>query len=312
MKLNVMINEFKMEQELRGNSEKTIKNYMQVLEMFIKYIGDIDASELTVNDMNKFQIHLQRKKKYDGHKFKKVRTEEKIGSSTLATYMRRLRVFMNWLYNEEYTEKDFKKYRLPKYTSKVVDYFEAYEVQMILDSFNERSELGLRNKAIVSLMFDCGLRVGEVITLECQNVFFSRGVIKVLGKGDKERIVPMGVITKKLLYKYVNGSRTMPLFETDKLFIMCNGMPITYNAIKMMLQRRSKKLDIHFNAHKFRHTFATSYLQEGGDTFALQDILGHTTQRMSKRYAKVTASYLVNQHKKLSPLDSLHKKRYFH
>ena len=138
--------------------------------------------------------------------------------------------------------------------------------------------MGLRNSCIIALMLDCGLRRNEVLNLDYDHIHISQGVIKVLGKGQKERIVPLGLYTKKLLLKYLSGHHSMPEFETKRLFIGKYFRPMTESSIKMLYQRLRKRTKIdRIHPHILRHTFATKYLMNGGDVFSLQQILGHTS-----------------------------------
>jgi len=133
----------------------------------------------------------------------------------------------------------------------------------------------------------------------------------VSGKGQKERIVPLGLYTKKLLLKYISGYRPLPEYETKKLFIDKTLKPMTECAVKQLFRRLNKRTKIdRLHPHILRHTFSTKYLMNGGDIFSLQQILGHTSLEMVRRYSHLASAYVLKNHKKFSPLDNIEGKKY--
>ncbi|SHK60090.1 integrase/recombinase XerD, partial [Caminicella sporogenes DSM 14501] len=209
---------FLIDQQLKGNTEITISNYDRFIDYFIHFLGsDKMIDTLTLQDIKKYQIYLMDKDK--NYNFE-TDLKKKISKTTIQTYMRAVRVFINWLYKEGYIAENIgEKYKLPKAPKKVVEILSEEEIAKIYKAINDNTEFGLRNKCMISLMLDSGLRRDEVITLNIENVHFTQNVIKVTGKGQKDRIVPMGLYTKKLLFKYVNGYRPMPDYPTNRLFL---------------------------------------------------------------------------------------------
>ncbi|RKD23757.1 tyrosine-type recombinase/integrase [Caminicella sporogenes] len=296
---------FLIDQQLKGNTEITISNYDRFIDYFIHFLGsDKMIDTLTLQDIKKYQIYLMDKDK--NYNFE-TDLKKKISKTTIQTYMRAVRVFINWLYKEGYIAENIgEKYKLPKAPKKVVEILSEEEIAKIYKAINDNTEFGLRNKCMISLMLDSGLRRDEVITLNIENVHFTQNVIKVTGKGQKDRIVPMGLYTKKLLFKYVNGYRPMPDYPTNRLFLSQEKTPVSADVIKMIIYRLKKKTKIErLTPHLLRHTFATRYLINGGDTFSLQMILGHTSLEMTRRYSHLASSYTVKNFKNLSTLDKL-------
>lgn len=293
---------FLMDQQLKGNTDKTINNYDRMISYFIDFIGDKDISEVTLNDVKAYQIKLS-KKQVDNH-FNNF-LNRKISKRTIQTYIKHIRVFMNWAYEETYIKENL-KIRLPKAPKKVIEILSEEEIALIYKSLNDNTEFGLRNKCIVSLMLDSGLRRDEVLSLEVENIHFVQNVMKVTGKGEKDRIVPMGLFTKKLLFKYLNGYRSMPNYPTNVVFISQDKTPVSKDSVKMLFQRLKKKTGIQrLRPHLLRHTFATRYLMNGGDVFSLQMILGHSTLEMTREYSHLASAYTVKNFKNLSTLDRL-------
>lgn len=296
---------FIIEQQLKGNTEKTQKNYRQFLKYFVSFIGkDKFVNELELYDLKQYQLYLNNKEK---EYTVKTTIKKKITKTTIQTYIRSLRVFVRWLYEEGYIRENFAlKFKLPKAPRKTIEILSDEEIQKLYKSINDRTEFGLRNKCVVSLMLDSGLRLDETITLEVPSIHFTQNVVKVSGKGEKDRIVPLGTYTKKLLFKYLNGYRPMPEYPTDRIFISQEKTPISSDVIKMLFYRLKKKTGItRLKPHLLRHTFATRYLMNGGDAFSLQMILGHTSLEMTRKYSHLASSYTVKNFKNLSTLDRL-------
>lgn len=305
------IQQFLIEQELKGNSPNTIKNYSLNLKYFTDFIGDQKIiEELTLQDLRNYLINLKTKPKAYNHPFK-PKEEKPIKSISIQTYIRGLRVFIKWLHSEGYIAEDLhSQFKLPKATKKTIEILSDEEIERLLKTYRFNTEMGLRNACIIALMVDCGLRRNEVLTLDYDNIHIAQGIIKVLGKGDKERVVPIGVYTKKLLMKYMSGYRPMPISETKRLFIDANFKAMSDSALKQLFVRLRNRTKIErLHPHILRHTFATKYLMNGGDIFSLQLILGHTSLEMVRKYSHLASTYVMNNHKKFSPLDNIYVRK---
>jgi site-specific recombinase XerD len=178
----------------------------------------------------------------------------------------------------------------------------------ILRQFDAQTFLGLRNQAIIRLLYDSGLRLRELTNLRTQDVDYEDRFLFVLGKGRKERWVPYGRITAKVLWSYHKRRERVCEGGTDIYFVGRSGMPLGRRGVQMMLRRLGGKLripGIRFSAHTFRHSFALAYIENGGDPFSLQRILGHSTAEMTGRYINMARSNVRAQYDKFSPGDRL-------
>ena len=182
------------------------------------------------------------------------------------------------------------------------------EQERVLTTARSCSHEGVRNHAIVLTLLDTGLRESELANISIGNLNLKDGYIKVLGKGAKERVVPIGVYCQEILRNYVDNVRPLPQNgNQDNLFLTNIGRPITPNAIKLSFHRLAEALGIgRLHAHLCRHTFAVNYIMNGGDSFSLKEILGHTTFEMVNHYLHFTRSQITAQHRKYSPMDRLH------
>lgn len=291
MTLQAAINDFLIEQHIRGNTSKTIRYYSLCLGLFARYAGeDVPISEITQTTLKGYYMHL---------------SGQPLTSTTVQTYFRAVRAFLTWCFQEQFTSDNLpERFRLPKAQRKTVDVLTDSEVKRLLDCFNLRSSLQLRNCCICSLMLDSGLRLNEVTTLTVDRLHIPEGYAIVDGKGNKQRIVPLGYQTRRLLQRYL--SRRPSCTQTRSVFIQSDLTPVTDDTLRMMFRRLKGKADIpRLRAHLLRHTFATRYLENGGDLYTLQQILGHTSLEMVKRYVHFTPGKMQSTYVKYSPLDNL-------
>lgn len=309
--IEMAIQQFLIDQELKGNTAKTIKNYRSNIEYFADHVGkNTLVSNIRLSDLKNYLITLRSRPKLINHRFK-PKQEKPLTTISIQSYIRHLRVFLKWLYAEGYIVENLQEqFKLPKAMKKTIEILSDEEIERLMKVMKQNTEMGIRNTCIVALMLDCGLRRNEVLQLEYDNIHMSQGSIKVLGKGQKERIVPIGLYTKKLLMKYISGFRSLPECETKRLFVDKNYKPMSDSALKQLFVRLKNRTKIsRLHPHILRHTFATKYLMNGGDVFSLQQILGHTSLEMVRRYSHLASAYVIDRHKKFSPLDNIHSKR---
>ena len=277
MTIQQALTEFQIEQQIRGNTPKTVQYYSLSVGLYARFAGfDTPLQEITLNSLRAYYLHL---------------LERNISSTTIQTYIRALRSFLTWCYQQEYIPVNLsEKFRLPKAQRKAIDVLTDSEVRRLLLCFNLRYLVHLRNYCMCSLMLDSGLRLHEVVTLTIEHTHLPEGYIIVDGKGNKQRVVPLGMNTRKFLFRYL--SRRPGCAATDRVFLMSNLEPVTDGTPRL-------------RAHLLRHTFATRYLENGGDMYALQQILGHTSLEMVKKYVHSTTRKLVPKFPDFSPLDNL-------
>lgn len=292
MMLGTAVNDFLAEQQFRGNTPKTIVYYAGSLKRFTDYAGeDIELESLTIPLLRSYFQMLK---------------DTGLSSNTIQTYIRALRTFLTYCYTEEYLQTNIAaKFKLPRAEKKVIDVLTDAEVNRLFACFGKpHTMLQLRNYCICSLMIDSGLRMNEVVTLALDKLKLEEGYIIVEGKGQKERIVPVGNNTRKMLRRYLN--RVPVNADPSRVFVMSDGRPIELSTIKELFRKLKRKAEIpRLRAHLLRHTFATRYLENGGDIFTLQQILGHTSLEMVKKYLHTTHRKIVPKFTEYSPLDTL-------
>ncbi len=295
MTVQTAIDEFLIEQQLRGNSPKTVEYYSRCLGFFAKHNGngEKEIGQLMLSDCRAYYLHLCTKQ---------------LTTVSVQTYCRALRAFLSWCYAERYTESNIsEKFKLPKAQRKTVDVLTDTELKRLFACLNGRDFLSVRNYCIAALMADSGLRLNEVVTLQSCNVHIAESYAIVNGKGNKQRIVPIGLNSKKALIRY---SAMVPnrLDETP-FFLKSDLTPINQSTVKQLFRQLKARADIpRLRPHLLRHTFATRYLEKGGDIYSLQMILGHTSLEMVKKYVHLTNARTAVNFTAYSPLDNVLRK----
>jgi site-specific recombinase XerD len=159
----------------------------------------------------------------------------------------------------------------------------------------------------IATLLDTGLRASEAAGITISNLNLADGYIKVMGKGSKERIVPIGRYIQMTLWSYIDKVRPEPNSpDYNNLFLTQAGEPVTVNTVKLVFSRLARSSGVQrLHAHLCRQTFAINYLLNVGDIFSLREILGHTTLEMVNHYLHFTGSQITDQHHKYSPMDRL-------
>ena len=185
---------------------------------------------------------------------------------------------------------------------KVVRGLSGQELKRLLEVVQDSSSaLKVRNKAMVYILVDCGLRVSELANLEISDIDLQRGIIRVRGKGSKERLVRMGLSTQKALWQY------MALRNNSMPFLWVNRSSVKQeaNGVQQWMRDLGKRIGIRLYPHLLRHTFAISFLRNGGNVFALQAALGHNSLEMTRRYCQALGfEDVFREHEIASPIDN--------
>lgn len=297
MKCSDVLDKFITNQKVIGNTKDTIEYYKKRIGYFIDFVNDKDINNVVIDDYNSYAIYLINKITYKG---------TNLSSATIKTTLNASKIFLKYSYDNKYMISDLYKNIKPyKQMKKTIVVLSAEDINKLLNSQNEFTIIGLRNLLAISLMLDAGLRVSEVVNLNVEDISKELGVIKVFGKGKKERLVPLTDSIIKYYDKYV----FLTSLYSGALFLDSDtGLRMTSSGISQMLRRIKKEQ--HFNKlhpHYLRHTFATLFLVNGGDPVHLQLILGHTTLYMTEQYLHLANQMTLQKQKKFSPLTNIKK-----
>jgi site-specific recombinase XerD len=312
-KLTDLIEYYEISNRAEGKSEKTCTWYTKNLIDFRKWnirsshsdtIDGIDTKTIRL-----YVLYLMKKRRFENHPTH-PETKELLSISTVHGHVRTLRAFLSWMFREGFTETNIgRDVNPPKLVQKVVSPLSDDEISSIIRAFDSNGRTQFRDQVIFMLLIDTGLRVGELTNLKINDVNGSQGILKVLGKGKKERLVPMGNKSLRALQRYLYRFRREPLNpEIQHVFLSEYGEPLTNNGVRLSFRRLAIRSGVHrIHPHLCRHTFATRYLLNGGDIFTLQIILGHSTLEMVRHYVNIASSQVAMKHHEFSPLDRFGK-----
>ncbi len=194
----------------------------------------------------------------------------------------------------------------PKISRKFPSVLDYHEVERILAQPDESKKFGLRDKAMLELMYSCGLRVSELISIKVNDLIFQEGLIRVIGKRDKERFIPLGRKAAEVLEKYINSERITLSNEQNSggiLFLNRNGKPLSRMGVWKIFKKYCVHADIKkdVSPHTFRHSFATHLLEGGANLRSVQEMLGHSDISTTQIYTHIDREYLIEVHKTFHP-----------
>ena len=272
----------KVERSLADNS---IQSYLRDINKLANYCRDIKKNEksVTTKDIRNFISHL---------------VSEKISPRSQARIISGIKAFYKYLILEDYiTDDPTLLIENPKIGLKLPEFLSVEEIELIISSIDLSKKQGQRNKAIIETLYSCGLRVTELINLKISNINFNDEYIKVIGKGNKERLTPIGSNALKYIQIYVNEVRIHKKISKgneDIVFLNNRGSKLSRVMIFTLIKNILKKIGIKkkVSPHTFRHSFATHLIEGGADLRAVQEMLGHESITTTEIYTHLDKDYL--------------------
>lgn len=270
----------------RGLSENTITNYSFDIE---KLIGFVELNEVNETPLNFTEESVQQ------FIYELAKT---VNATSQARIISGLKSFFNFLVFEDYRkDTPMELIEVPKTGRKLPDTLSTEEIDNLIAAVDLSKNEGERNRAILETLYGCGLRVSELINLKLSDLFFEEGFIKVTGKGDKQRFVPIGELTQKYILFYVEGYRNHlepKKGHEDILFLNRRGKQLTRAMIFTIIKDLSIKVGLKktISPHTFRHSFATHLLENGADLRSIQLMLGHESITTTEVYMHLDRKFL--------------------
>lgn len=279
-----------------SDSEHTQDAYRRDIDRFISYLESINLNlkDVDIHVASQYIMMLK-----EG-KF----SQKKLASSSISRNLSSLRTFYYYLI--EFHQYSFNPFTLIKSKSGVrtlPDFLVYDEMMRMLNNIDYSTEIGLRNKCMMELMYACGLRVSELCDLKLNDINIEDRFIRVVGKGDKERLVPFYPLVAKLIDKYIREVRTKWHKESNELFIKANGKKLSTRYIQMYVKDLGISAGITFNVHPhmFRHSFATHLLDNGADLRIVQELLGHEYLSTTQIYTHLSIDSLKKTYLETHP-----------
>jgi len=282
----------KLEKNLSQNTVSSYKNDLNAFISFLKDSGIDDPSDISSDHIGSF--------------FKTLKELGLLGSSS-ARYFSSLKGFFLYLLKNKYIVKNpIEKITAPRISKKLPGVLDVNEVEKILSAPDANDKLGLRDKAMLELFYACGTRVSELINIKVNDLFFEDEIIRVFGKGSKERLIPVGSSAVKWVGEYLKKSRPLLMKKSkseNNLFLNSRGSKLSRMGIWKIIDRYVKQAGIEkdVHPHTFRHSFATHLLEGGADLRAVQEMLGHADISTTQIYTHIDRDYIKQVHKQYHP-----------
>ena len=282
----------KLEKNLSKNTVSSYKNDITAFISYLKNKGKEDPSIISSNDIGGF--------------FKTL-NELGLSGSSSARYFSSLKGFFLYLLKNKYILKNpIEKITAPKIAKRLPGVLDVNEIDKILSAPDVDDKLGLRDKAMLELFYACGTRVSELIDLKVNDLFFDDEIIRVFGKGSKERLIPIGSSAIEWVGEYLKKSRPLLMKKSkseNNLFLNSRGSKLSRMGVWKIIDRYVKEAGIEkdVHPHTFRHSFATHLLEGGADLRAVQEMLGHADISTTQIYTHVDRDYIKQIHKQYHP-----------
>jgi integrase/recombinase XerD len=269
----------------RSLSDNSVQAYIRDVNKFANYAIAVKLSELKVTrvDISNFLAQINQKN---------------ISSRSQARIISGIKAFYKYLIMEDYLKiNPTELIESPKIGLKLPDTLSLIEIDKLIAAVDLSNKQGERNRAILETLYSCGLRVSELVNLQLSNIHFKEGYLKVTGKGDKERLAPIGGRAIKYLTIYINEVRNHQKIKKgneDFVFLNNRGAKLTRVMIFIIIQKLTEKIGLKkkISPHTFRHSFATHLIEGGADLRAVQEMLGHESITTTEIYTHLDNEYL--------------------
>jgi integrase/recombinase XerD len=292
------INDYKSYLKIeRGLSMNSIASYIFDVERLVSYLDEkqmvISAVDITEETIQEFVYHLS----------------AQLNPRSRARLISGLKSFFNYLVFEDYRKgSPMELIEVPKIGRKLPDTLSTAEIDKLIEAIDLGTNEGERNRAMLETLYSCGLRVSELVTLKLSDLFFEEGFIKITGKGNKQRFVPIGSFTQKYINFYKEHKRNHQAVQKgheDTLFLNRRGRGLTRAMVFTIIKDLAKSINLTktISPHTFRHSFATHLLENGADLRSIQLMLGHESITTTEIYMHVDRKFLS------SVLNTYHPRR---
>lgn len=279
----------------KGLATNTVVSYERDLKSYLLYLNKVEEIS-SLDEVTRATI-IQ---------FLKFLTEKGKSSKTIARHIASIRSFHQFLLREKVTTQDPTVHiDRPKQEQKLPQVMSVEEVQALLEVPDTSKVFGVRDKAMLELLYATGMRVSELISLNLSDVHMTMGFVRCIGKGNKERIIPLGKMAQSAIVSYIEESRNQLTKKksTDALFVNLYGNRLTRQGFWKILKKLTKEAGIEkeLTPHTLRHSFATHLLENGADLRAVQEMLGHADISTTQIYTHVTKTRMKDVYSMFHP-----------
>jgi len=308
-----LLNDYRNHLTALARSEKTISWYLDILKRYFSFNKQGDSfrpiEKMGKSELTNYALHLQSTLKWADNP--RISTKQgNLSPFTIQGHVRAVKAFWRWLYDQEYIDNNpLAKYPLPKVPRNIVPTLSIQSIKSLLGSIDRYSHVGARNYCILLLLIDTGMRVSEVARILLADMDLPKCLVKITGKGRKERVISISRnVRKELLRYHSNHHPSLCTTGSPYLFPSKYGNHVSINSIQQAIKRLADKAGLQTtkcNPHIFRHTFATMFIGKGGNSIVLKDIMGHESVQTTQKYVHFQPEDLQKQQWKFSPVADL-------
>ncbi len=287
----------------RSLSDNSIDAYLNDTEKLKEFVCNISKSGVEPE-----QVDMDLLQEFFGYLYKLG-----INERSQARILSGIKAFYKYLLLNDMIDKNpTALFETPRFPKKLPEVLTVEEIDKLIDAIDLSKPEGHRNRAMIETLYSCGLRVSELVNLKVSGLFFDEGFIKITGKGNKERLVPIGKRAIKEINLYIESYRnalTIHPDYSDILFLNRRGKQLTRNMVFLIIKDLAQKAGIHKNIspHTLRHSFATHLIEGGADLRSVQQMLGHESIITTQIYTHLTAEYLRDVILSYHPHSNLYK-----
>lgn len=283
----------------RGSSNNTISQYARDLSLYaadLKRCDKINVADITRDDVIAFETGIM-----------------KAGYSpaTVKRRMSAVKGFHRFLVREDMTDKNpADSIKLPKIPERLPDVLSIDQVERMLDMHTDSSPTGLRDRALLEVLYGCGLRASEICGLDADSLYFEEGFLRVFGKGSKERIVPISGEALRALDRYLTDARPALSMKSKNpkptdvkaVFLNARGTRLSRQGLHAIVAKAGGAIDVDdLHPHTLRHSFATHMLEGGADLRVIQEILGHSDISTTQIYTHIDRTHMIEEYRAAHP-----------
>ena len=266
----------------KGVSNETIRNYDYDLKIFFETLNKHTTSDLKSKDIQEF-IRIQ--------------TQNMLSIPTILRRISSIKNFYLFLEKERIISFQIDSLEKPKGSKRLPTCISFEEVEALLEQPDLTKPEGQRDRAMLEVMYSSGLRISELLNLRMNQINFDRGIVKIVGKGNKERIVPIGEYALDYISNYINhGRKKNPRRNSDYLFLNRYGEPVSRVYFFLQVKKYAKQagIQVEISPHTLRHCFATHMLENGAELRAVQEMLGHVNIATTQIYTNISSKRILS------------------
>ena len=288
----------------KNYSGHTLRNYQSDLRQFIDFLGERSERQGSTDRMDPKQVSHLDVRAYLASLYRRN------AKSSVARKLSAIRSFYTYLFRQgEIKQNPADLVSAPKMGKAIPDFLQVDETFQLMHGPDGDSVLGSRDRAILEVLYSCGLRVSELTALNLESVELELGIIRVIGKGNRERIVPVGSKAGEALSDYMQrrGEMLGMVMEHGALFLNNRGGRLSSRSVARLLKKHLQRCNIGrpLSPHGLRHSFATHLLDAGADLRAVQEMLGHVSLSTTQRYTHLSIDKLMSEYDKAHPRSRL-------